>query len=110
MKAKLQEILQHTWPALLAFEKDSINAGAMSRRRGPSGGDEKSRTEEPMGENQHRHRRVDFNHGRSPSWREDQCTEATHNTPSKSKRFSDQLSVGAAPSVCAEINTPRATT
>ena len=46
-RAKLQEMLQRIWPELLAFENDSIDTGATSRRRGPTGGDDKSREEEP---------------------------------------------------------------
>lgn len=46
-RAKLQEILQRIWPELHAFENDSVDAGATSRRRGPTGGDDKSREEEP---------------------------------------------------------------
>ena len=46
-RAKLQEMLHRIWSELLTFEKDSIDAGATSRRRGPTGGDDKSREEPP---------------------------------------------------------------
>ncbi len=36
-------MLQRICPELLAFENDSIDAGATSRRRGPTGGDDISR-------------------------------------------------------------------
>ena len=119
-RAKLQEILQRIWPDLHAFENDSVDAGATSRRRGPTGGDDKSREEEPPplgcascrgrptgcdrciawrneGRNQRRHRHVDFKCGLSRSWTEHPRTESTHNPPLHSKSFQENFSSAQRP-------------